>query len=304
MPEGHENELPALLERVGRGESIARYDTMRVRKDGTNVDVSLTIAPTPDRRGKVTGAAVVARDVSDRKRAERELAATARELSRSNAELEEFSSIVAHDLADPLRVVAGFADIVRDRYGDRLDEDGNRFVDAIGSSAARMQRLIDDLLAYARVGRESERKPVDCRRAVDAALADLESRCEETGATVTVGPLPTVEGDATRLGQLFQNLIGNALKFTNSAAPQVHVSAEREAGAWQFSVRDNGIGIDPKYAEGIFEPFRRLHPHDAYTGTGIGLAICKRIVDLHGGRIWVDAPPDGGSVFNFTIAAS
>jgi two-component system, sensor histidine kinase and response regulator len=302
VPDGREDEFPALLQRVARGETIARFDTVRRRKDGTEVDVSLTIAPTPDRQGKIVGAAVVARDVSERKRAERELAATAAELERSNAELEQFSSIVAHDLSEPLRVIAGFGDLLRDRHAGRLDDEGSRFLDAIGNSSDRMQRLIDDLLVYARVGRESERKPVDCRAVVDETLAGLARRCEETGATVEIGPLPTVEGDATQIGQLFQNLIGNALKFADAGPPRVHISADEEGAAWRFSVSDNGIGIDPKQAERIFEPFRRLHPREAYAGTGIGLAICKRIVQLHGGRIWVEAAPGGGSVFSFTLA--
>jgi PAS domain S-box-containing protein len=302
IPEGAEDEFPALLERVARGEWVEHYDAVRRRKDGILVDVSATITPTPGPDGGVAGATVVARDITERKRDLDVLAATAAELERSNAELEQFSSIVAHDLSEPLRVVAGLAELLRDRYGDRLDEEGGRFLEAIENSTARGQRLIEDLLAYARVGREIERKPVDCREVALEALAGLARRREETGAHVTIDPLPTVDGDATQIGQLFQNLIGNALKFADRGPPEVHVSADREPGAWRFSVRDNGTAIDPKGAERIFEPFKRLHS-ESFEGTGIGLAICKRIVELHGGRIWVEPAPGGGNVFSFTIAA-
>jgi PAS domain S-box-containing protein len=302
IPDDLEDELPGLLERVARGETIDHHDTVRRRKDGTEVQVSVTISPTPDVEGKVTGAAIVAHDISERKVAERVLATTADELERSNKELEKFGAIVAHDLSEPLRVMAGFAQLVQKRYGAELDSGGSELLDAIKAGSDRMQRLIDDLLAYARVGRETAREPVACDELVEEALASLAERRQETGAMVTVDSLPTVDGAPSALGQLFQNLIGNALKFVGDAPPDVHVSAEREEGEWRFSVRDNGLGIDPQHTERIFEPFQRLHPRDAFPGTGIGLAICRRVVEVHGGRIWVEAAPGGGSTFSFTIA--
>ena len=256
----------------------------------------------PDGEGGIASAIVIAHDISERRRAERELAAAAVELERSNAELEKFGAIAAHDLSEPLRVIAGFGELLRARYATQLDADGIGFLAAITDATTRMRQLIDDLLAYARVGRETSREPVACAEVVEQTLAGLARRCEETGAVVTVGPLPTVRADGSQLGQLFQNLISNALKFLDDVPPEVHVSAEREEGAWRFSVRDNGPGIEPQYAERIFDVFQRLHPRDAFPGTGIGLAICQRIVELHGGRIWVEAAPGGGSDFSFTIA--
>jgi PAS domain S-box-containing protein len=300
-PAGHDDELPALLERVAAGETIEGHETVRRRKDGTLVHVSLTIAPVPGRDGHRTDVAVIARDISDQKRAERELAATAAELERSNAELEKFGSIAAHDLSEPLHVISGFAELVQSRYADQLDDDGNRLLDAIGSASSRMERLIHDLLAYARFGRRITREAVACGEVVEQVLASLAVRIDDADAALTVTPLPTVQGDSSQLGQLFQNLIANALKFVNGSEPEVRISAEREEDAWCFSVADNGLGIEPEHAERIFEIFQRLHPRDAFPGTGIGLAICKRIVELHDGRIWAEAAPGGGSVFRFTI---
>jgi PAS domain S-box-containing protein len=302
VPDGQEDDMPNLLDRIARGETIDRFDTVCRRKDGTEVDVSLTMSPTPDRDGKIAGAAVIAGDISERKRAEEELAIAAGELERSNAELEQFGVIVAHDLSEPMRVVAGFAELVRARYAPLLDADGSRFLDAIGNGAARMQRLIDDLLAYARVGRQTAWGTVDCQSVLDEALAGLARQLEETGATVEVDTLPRVQGDVTQIGQLFQNLIGNALKFAGEARPEVHVSAEKEKDGWRFRVSDNGIGMERKNAERIFHPFQRLNPSDDIPGTGIGLSICRRIVGFHRGRIWVEGSPGEGSVFNFTIA--
>ncbi len=249
-----------------------------------------------------------------RKRAEDELAATAAELrarasdlERSNADLEQFAYVASHDLSEPLRMVAGFVQLLQKRYEGRLDEDADEFIGYTVDGVNRMQALIDDLLAFSRVGRgDRELTDVDAgavaRRAVDALSAPL----AETGAEVEIGELPTVRGDERELGQLFQNLISNALKFHGDDAPRVRVTAAAEEGGteWRFAVSDNGIGIEPRHAERIFKMFQRLHGRDAYPGTGIGLAICKKIVEHHGGRIWVEPNADAGSVFKFTLAAS
>jgi PAS domain S-box-containing protein len=249
-----------------------------------------------------------------RKQAEDELAATAAELrvratdlERSNADLEQFAYVASHDLSEPLRMVAGFVQLLRKRYEGRLDDEADEFIGYTVDGVNRMQALIDDLLAFSRVGRgDRELTDVDAGAAARRALDALSAPLAETGADVEIGELPTVRGDERELGQLFQNLISNALKFRGDDAPRVRVTADAEDGAaeWRFAVADNGIGIEPRHAERIFKMFQRLHGRDAYPGTGIGLAICKKIVEHHGGRIWVEPNADAGSVFKFTLATS
>ncbi|HEU0078868.1 MAG TPA: ATP-binding protein, partial [Longimicrobiaceae bacterium] len=244
----------------------------------------------------------VLRDMTDRVRAEEELAARTEELERSNRELEQFAYVASHDLQEPLRMVASYTQLLARRYRGRLDEDAEEFIGYAVDGVTRMQALIKDLLAYSRVGmRGGAFEPVDAEDVLERVLASLGPTIEEAGATVGHGPLPTVTADAGQLGQLLQNLVGNAVKFRGEAPPRVHVSAERGAGEWTFSVADNGIGIDPDYAERIFVIFQRLHTRNEYAGTGIGLAICKKIVERHGGRIWFKPRPGGGTVFRFTL---
>jgi PAS domain S-box-containing protein len=231
-----------------------------------------------------------------------ELQHAAAELERSNRDLEQFASAVSHDLKEPLRAVAGYAALLQDKYGGRLDDKAASYLSGAVAGAERMQRLIDDLLSYSRVGsRGGEFKATDAEAALTAAVANLRVVIEETGAVVEHDSLPTVRSDASQLVQLFQNLIANAVKFRGAKAPRIGIEATREAGQWRFSVRDNGIGIAPQFRERIFEIFQRLHPRNAYPGTGIGLAICKRIVERHGGRIWVESEPGRGATFFFTI---
>jgi PAS domain S-box-containing protein len=249
-----------------------------------------------------------------RKLAEDELAATtvelrarAADLERSNADLEQFAYVASHDLSEPLRMVAGFVQLLRKRYEGRLDDDADEFIGYTVDGVNRMQALIDDLLAFSRVGRgDRELTDVDAGAAARRARDALSAPLAETGADVEIGELPTVRGDERELGQLFQNLISNALKFHGDDPPRVRVTADAEDGGaeWRFAVADNGIGIEPRHAERIFKMFQRLHGRDAYAGTGIGLAICKKIVEHHGGRIWVEPNADAGSVFRFTLAAS
>ena len=304
FPEGQARELQELLGRVHTGVRIERYETVRRRKDGSELDVSLTIAPVVGGNGHRTVAVAIAADISGQKRAERALAATAAELERSNAELERFGSIAAHDLSEPLRLISGFAELLRKRHAADLDEEGNQFLETIENASERMGQLVDDLLTYARVGRTTSREPVACGELVEQAVASLSVRIAESDARVIVAPLPVVHADASQLGQLFQNLISNALKFAGELVPEVRVSAERDEDAWRFSVADNGIGIEPRDAERIFDPFQRLHPRDAFPGTGIGLGICKRVVELHGGRIWAEPGSIEGTEFRFTIPDS
>ena len=241
-------------------------------------------------------------DVTERKGAEEKLAHQAAELARSNADLQQFAYVASHDLEEPLRAVAGFTKLLQERYRDRLDADANDFIEFAVDGARRAQRLITDLLAYSRVGtRGAPLAPAECEAVLRDTLADLVLAIEDSGGEVTHDPLPVVDADESQLGQLFRNLIVNGLKFHGAEAPRVHVSAERIPGAWRFSVRDNGIGIDRQYAETIFAVFQRLHTPTEYPGTGIGLAIAKKIVERHGGRIWVESEPGKGSTFYFTI---
>jgi signal transduction histidine kinase len=239
---------------------------------------------------------------AERERAEDALRRRAQELARSNAELEEFAYVASHDLQEPLRIVKSYLQLLEKRYAGRLDGAAHQFIAYAVDAATRMQQLINDLLAYSRVGtRGTERSTTDCEAVLEDALGGLKVAMEECGAVVTHDPLPAVMADGPQLRQVFQNLIGNALKFRNSARPQVHVSAERQGDGWVFSVRDNGIGIAPEYVDRIFVIFQRLHARNEYSGTGIGLAICKKIVERHGGRIWVESQPGRGATFRFTI---
>jgi signal transduction histidine kinase len=234
-----------------------------------------------------------------------ELEVKARELERSNAELEQFAYVASHDLQEPLRKVASFCQLLQRRYEGQLDERADQYIGFAVDGAKRMQSLITDLLAFSRVGRmDTEPVDVDLDDIVAGALANLTARVESTGARVHAGALPVVPGEPVLLTAVFQNLIGNALKFHGDEPPVVHVDAERDADVWTISCRDEGIGIDPEYAERIFAVFQRLHPKETYEGTGIGLALCRKIVEHHGGRIWLDSSAEGpGATFRFTLPA-
>jgi signal transduction histidine kinase len=223
-------------------------------------------------------------------------------LARSNADLEQFAYVASHDLQEPLRAVTSYAELLEMKYSDVLDEKAMKYLFHMTSGVTRMQVLINDLLSYSRVGtRGKEFAPTDMGEVLDEALQNLQGAIEESGAKVTHDPLPVVEADAMQMRQLFQNLVGNAIKFRGERPPGVHVSAEKQEDAWLFGVRDTGIGIEPKYNERIFEIFQRLHGRTEYEGTGIGLALCRRIVERHGGRIWVESEPGAGTTFYFTI---
>jgi signal transduction histidine kinase len=249
-----------------------------------------------------TRTAALEDEVVERKQAETALAQQARELARSNAELAQFAYVVSHDLKEPLRMVASYTQLLAKRYGGKLDADADDFINFAVDGVNRMQSLISALLVYSRVGTEGgELKPADCEKVLATTLANLQSAIEDSGAVVMHKQLPHVRCDETQLGQLFQNLIGNAIKFRGDLPPRVEITAERGKGAWLFSVRDNGIGIASEHLERIFVIFQRLHGRSDYPGTGIGLAICQKIVERHGGKIWVESKPGAGSKFSFTI---
>ena len=235
----------------------------------------------------------------------RQLARRAFELERSNEALQEFAYIASHDLQEPLRMVASYLQLLRSRYGAKLDADADEFIDYAVDGARRMQSLINDLLEYSRVGTKiTPMQPASLAEVLATTAVNLRAAIEESGATVVVGPMPTVLGDEGQLVQLTQNLVANAIKFHGDAAPEVHVDARRGSGEWEIVVSDNGIGIEPRHAERIFQIFRRLHAANDYPGTGIGLAICRKIVDRHGGRIWVESDPGHGASFHFTLPDS
>lgn len=248
--------------------------------------------------------AELASEVAERRRAESELAQRAQDLARSNAELEQFAYVASHDLQEPLRMVTSFTQLLVNRYRDKLGPDAVEFVDYIIDGSKRMRELINDLLEYSRVEtRGRPLVPTDCSTVFAAACDNLRASIDESGADVTADSLPIVMGDATQLVQLFQNLIGNAIKYRSERPVQVHVEAKRHNGQWLFVVRDNGIGVEPQYSERIFVIFQRLHNRTEYPGTGIGLAICKKIVERHGGRIWLESQVGQGSAFHFLLEA-
>jgi chemotaxis family two-component system sensor kinase Cph1 len=271
------------------------------RKDGEVIDVQLSLAPI-DPEDLSVGVTFTALDITERKRAEVALARKTEELACSNAELEQFAYVASHDLQEPLRMVSSYVQLLARRYKEKLDSDADDFITFAVDGANRMQSLIRDLLAYSRVGTKGKGfEPTPCESVLDITLANLQFAIEENAARVTHDPLPTVLADPSQLAQLFQNLIANAIKFRRQEAPHVHLAAERHENEWLFSIRDNGIGIDEEYRERIFEIFQRLHGRNDYPGTGIGLALCKKIVERHGGRIWVMSDPGRGSTFHFTL---
>jgi PAS domain S-box-containing protein len=272
-----------------------------LREDGTRVPVLVGIALLDEHRG-----ICYVLDISERKRTERTLAVFAAELARSNRELEAFASVASHDLQEPLRTVASFTELLAARYGERLDADGRELLDFVVGGVERMSALIEGLLAVSRVGtRALPHGLVDCEHVLHGVLDDLKAALDTAGASVTHGPLPTLPGDETQLAQLLRNLLDNAVKFRRPGVPpRVGVEAAREGDAWLFRVADNGLGIEPQYFERIFVIFQRLHLQDEFPGTGIGLAVCRRVVERHGGRIWVESEAGAGSTFCFTLPAA
>lgn len=243
--------------------------------------------------------------IRERERVEEKLKQTMAEFARSNSELELFAYVASHDLQEPLRMVTSFTQLLEKRYKNKLDKDADEFIEFILDGATRMQSMINDLLQYSRVGtRGKPFKLTDFESVFCQSLVNLKIAIDENNAIITHDPLPTLMADSTQMIEVFQNLISNAIKFRSKESPQVHVSALKKRNEWVFSVRDNGIGIAPEFFDRLFIIFQRLHSRSEYPGTGIGLAVCKKIVERHGGKIWVESEPDKGSTFYFSIPDS
>jgi len=298
---GDERDMGAsLTARVAEFAGSGPRDIEGRRADGSLFPMQLGINEV--KTGTASLFVVVVDDLTVRKGIENELRASAERLARSNADLEQFAYAASHDLQEPLRSIGGMLQLLQSRYEGKIDQKADSFIDHAVNGAQRMQRLIDDLLTYSRAGRSNEVIPVDCSAVMDEVTQALRARIRETGAKVTWQDLPTIEANRTLTVQLFQNLISNAIKFHGDEVPEVKVSAHQNAnGVWSFAVSDNGIGIDASFQDDIFKVFRRLHTRQAYEGTGIGLALCRRIVEHHSGRIWVESEPGRGSAFQFEL---
>ena len=287
-----------------RGGGSETREWTYIRRDHTRVPVLLSVSEVADESGKVLGFIGVARDITDLKLAQADLERLAAELTRSNKDLEHFASIASHDLQEPLRMITSYLDLIERRYKGRLDAQADEFIAFAVDGAKRMRTLIRDLLEYSRLGiRQKAGESVAVSRPIDLAIENLKVMIGEKHAVISVGPMPVVCGDPVLLTQLFQNLVGNALKFAGKEAPRIQINARREFCEWIFSVTDNGIGMEAGNLDRIFEIFHRLHSREEYPGTGIGLALCKRIVEIHGGRIWAQSEPGKGSMFSFSLPA-
>ena len=255
-----------------------------------------------DKDGNLKGGFGTTQDITEKKQAEKDLQTLMEELKRSNSDLEQFAYAASHDLQEPLRVVAGFVSLLEKKYKEKLDDKAHEYIEYAIDGVKRMQVLIKDLLAYSQVGTKGKTfKPTICSVALEQAIYNLHTAIEESGAEITYDSLPTVSADTSQLTRLFQNLIGNAIKFRGEERLKIHIAAEQKGNEWVFSIRDNGIGIDPKFFDRIFVVFQRLHTREEYEGTGIGLAVCKKIVERHGGHIWVESEQGKGTTFYFTM---
>ena len=299
---GHPDERAELVRLLREQGSVRNYE-MTARTKSGEVRSVLFSTEAIELDGEASILAILF-DITDRKRAEEQLQRQAEALRRSNEELEQFAYVASHDLQEPLRMVSSYVQLLARRYQGRLDPDADDFINFAVEGANRMKTLINDLLAYSRVGtRGKPFEPVELETVLDRVLVNLQLSIEDGRVVITRDPLPTAQADDTQMVQLFQNLIGNAIKFRGEKPPQIHVGAAPRDEAWLFYARDNGIGLDPQYANRIFLIFQRLHGKSEYAGTGIGLAICKRIVERHGGSIWVESQLGQGSTFYFTLPA-
>jgi PAS domain S-box-containing protein len=296
------DEEPRIIARLRRGERVDHFETVRVRKDGSRLNLSLTISPVKDADGRVVGASKIARDITERIRQEQALQKANTALHQANADLELFAYSASHDLQEPLRMLKVYSELLQRMFGDQLGEVGGEFLRHTVEGATRMDDLLRGLRTYMQVSAAYEPPPdeTDATEVLNKTLLNLQGPIEESGASITIAALPRVRMTEFQLEQLFQNLIANAIRYRNGA-PRIAIAATLQDGNWLFSVEDNGIGIEPGFREQVFGAFKRLHTHTEYPGTGMGLAICQRIIERAGGRIWVESEPEKGSTFYFTI---
>jgi PAS domain S-box-containing protein len=303
IPPERLDEEPEILARLRRGDRVDHFETVRLRKDGSRLNISLTISPVKDADGRIVGASKVARDITELVRHEQEMQKANAALKRANADLQQFARSASHDLQEPLRMVAAYSQLLQNRFGDKLGPTGAEYIGFTVEGAMRMERLLRDLRTYTQVSmtEQGPSEDVDAGAVLEKALANLEIAIRESGASITHTTLPPVRMYEFQLEQLFQNLIANAIRYRGDEPPCISIAAERRGADWFFSVEDNGIGIEPQFQEQIFGIFKRLHSAADYPGTGMGLAICQRIVERAGGRIWAESEPGKGSTFYFTV---
>jgi PAS domain S-box-containing protein len=302
FPEGHEDEEDKILAQIKGDHALLNYETERRRKDGKIISISATISPIKDPSGKIIGVSKIARDITDKKAAEAKLLAYTAALEQKNEETEQFAYIASHDLQEPLRTITNYIGLFDKGYKGKLDEKADVYIGFINSASKRMQVLITDLLEYTRIENDKSQQQIDCNALLSEIIKDMQIVIEETHAKIKVDSLPLVMGQYSRLKSLFQNLISNAIKFRKpDEPPQVDIRVKDRRTEWLFEIKDNGIGIEKNYYDKIFKIFQRLHSRKEYQGTGIGLAHCKKIVDLRGGQIWVESEFGKGSSFFFTL---
>jgi light-regulated signal transduction histidine kinase (bacteriophytochrome) len=304
----HKRDTPCIdkhacpLEMVKKTKQSVVVEHIHNDKDGNSRNYEVHGYPIFDNDGNIIQMIEYTLDITNRKKAEKELNNTLKDLRRSNAELEQFAYVTSHDLQEPLRMVASFTQLLQNRYHDKLDDDANDFINYAVEGASRMHNLISDLLIFSRVGtRGKSFKTTDMNTVLDAVIATFQQVIKETNTTITYKPLPVIIADESQMIQLLQNLISNAIKFRSEESPRINVSGDLKADKWIFSVSDNGIGIDSKNFDRIFIIFQRLHKKEEYSGTGIGLAVCKKIIQRHRGKIWVESELGKGSTFYFSI---
>jgi len=291
-----------IIANIKKGKSIINYETVRKRKDGSEFDVAVTISPILDEEKNILGVSKIARDITERKNAEERLQRYTQELEYKNNETQQFTYIASHDLQEPLRTITNYINLFSEDYKGKFDGNADIYIKFIHNAATRMQILVRDLLEYTRIENDNALEDVDCNSLVKEVIENIKLTVIETNAYIKLDNLPIIKGYRTRLVSLFQNLLSNSIKFRKKdIAPIIEIKAEEKAAHWLFSISDNGIGIEKDYYEKIFKLFQRLHPRNEYEGTGIGLAHCKKIVELSGGKIWVESKAGEGTTFYISL---